>query len=253
MTYADLYADLIDNYQEQLSFIPTEHARLIFQNEYIYNDSRMEGLDVTLEEASEIVTDLRLNMQNSKYCNEKNEAYLSIAGHYAVYQDIFSVPVKDKISVFDIFGLNKKLFSYYPYPEYGGTIRQNNTLVMGAKFETIDYQEIYNELAKLDKIVKEFYENRSNLSLSDYIKHIVRTHHKLTVIHAFCDGNGRTSRAFMNIQLVRAGLPPIYIKVEDKMTYIKALEKADKENYYDELYELTFRTLLRFHVVLSDE
>lgn len=253
MTYANLYADLIDNYQEQLSFIPTEHARLIFQGEYIYNDSRMEGLDVTPEAASEIVADLRLNMQNSKYCSEKNEAYLSIAGHYAMYQDIFAVPVKDKVSVFDIFGLNKKLFSYYPYPEFGGTIRQNNTLVLGSKFETIDYHEIYYELAKLDKIVKDFYENRSQLNLSDYIRHIVRTHHKLTVIHAFSDGNGRTSRAFMNIQLVRGGLPPIYIKVEDKTIYIKALEEADKGNNYDELYELTFRLLLRSHIALSSE
>jgi hypothetical protein len=98
MTYANLYADLIDNYQEQLLFIPTDYARLIFQSEYIYNDSRMEGLDVTLEDAAEIVTDLRINMQNSKYCSEKNEVYLSIAGHYAMYQDIFAVPVKDEVT-----------------------------------------------------------------------------------------------------------------------------------------------------------
>jgi Fic family protein len=50
-------------------------------------------------------------------------------------------------------------------------------------------------------------------------KHIIRTHHKLTLIHAFSDGNGRTARAFMNVQLVRAGLPPIYIKVEDRSEY----------------------------------
>lgn len=57
----------------------------------------------------------------------------------------------------------------------------------------------------------------------------------------------------MNIQLVRGGLPPIYIKVEDKTIYIKALEEADKGNNYDELYELTFRLLLRSHIALSSE
>lgn len=82
MTYTKLLAGLLDCYEEQLAFVPTEHTKLIFQTEYIYNDSRMEGLNVTLEEASEIVTDLRLKMQNSEYCKEENEAFLSVAGHY---------------------------------------------------------------------------------------------------------------------------------------------------------------------------
>lgn len=139
ITYTNLYAGLIDNYLEQLTFSPSDHARYLFQNDYIYNDSRMEGLDVTMEEAAEIVTDLRINMQNSSFCNEGNEAYLSIAGHYAMYQDIFAEPIKETISIYDTLLLNKKLFSYYPHPEFGGSTRQNNTLALGAKFETVDY------------------------------------------------------------------------------------------------------------------
>ncbi len=61
MTYERLYADLIDNYTEQLAFKPNNHARYLFQSEYIYNDSRMEGVEVTMDQAAEIVTDLRLN------------------------------------------------------------------------------------------------------------------------------------------------------------------------------------------------
>jgi len=81
LTYAKLYTGLIDCYQEQLSFEPTDYAKILFQSNYIYNDSRMEGLDVSIEEAAEIVTDLRLKTQNSEYCTEENEAFLSIAGH----------------------------------------------------------------------------------------------------------------------------------------------------------------------------
>jgi len=73
LTYTKLYEGLIDCFQEQLTFKPTEHARYIFQNEYIFNDSRMEGLDVSLEQASEIVTDLRLKMQNSEYCTQESQ------------------------------------------------------------------------------------------------------------------------------------------------------------------------------------
>ena len=55
----------------------------------------------------------------------------------------------------------------------------------------------------------------------------------------------------MNVQLVRAGLTPIYIKVEEKKNYIAALEKADVEKNYADLYECIFRVMLRSHVELS--
>lgn len=251
LTYSKLYAGLIDSYEEQLSFVPTDYARFIFQNDYIYNDSRMEGLEITREQAAEIVTDLRLNMQNSEYCVEENEAFMSIAGHYDMYQDIFAVPVKDSLSVYDMFSLNKKLFSHYPCPEFGGNVRQNNTLVIGAKFETVDYHDIFPELAKADAEVRKCFGCRAEMPMSEYVKHVVRVHHWITVIHPFPEGNGRTSRAFLNVQLVRAGMLPIYIKVEDKREYINALSRVDNANDYDELYEIVFKLILRSFIELN--
>ncbi|MBR0317413.1 MAG: ImmA/IrrE family metallo-endopeptidase, partial [Synergistaceae bacterium] len=54
MSYFRLYANLIDSFKEQLSFQPNDHVRYIFMNNYIYNDSRMEGVNVTQEQAAEI-------------------------------------------------------------------------------------------------------------------------------------------------------------------------------------------------------
>ena len=93
----------------------------------------MEGLEVSIEEAAEIVTDLRKNLQNSQYCVEQNEAYLSVAGHYMMYQNIFELPVKTTLNVYDSFKLNKDLFAYYPHPEFGGNPRQNNVVISGAE------------------------------------------------------------------------------------------------------------------------
>ena len=253
MTYTRLYEGLIDCYQEQLAFKPGDFARNLFQNNYIYNDSRMEGLNVSLEQASAIVTDLRMNMKNSEYCNQENEAFLSIAGHYDMYQEIFAEPVKESLDVYYIFQLNKLLFSHYPHPEFGGSSRQNNTLVLGGKFETVDYHDIFDELAKVDLLVKDFFSRRSSMPLSEYVEHVARIHHRLTVIHPFPEGNGRTSRAFMNVQLVRAGITPIYIKVEDKKDYIAALSKADLFDDYDALYEIVFRMIIRSHTDLCKQ
>ena len=117
----------------------------------------MEGLNVSIEEASEIITDLRNNLQNSQYCSEENEAYLSVAGHYLMYQDIFEVPVRSSLNVYDSFKLNRDLFAYYPHPEFGGNPRQNNVVISGAKFEAVDYHDIFNELAKVDLEIKSFF------------------------------------------------------------------------------------------------
>lgn len=252
LTYANIYADLIDNYANSLSFSPSDKSKYIFENEYVYNDSRMEGLDVSIEQASEIVTDLRLNAQNSKFCTEDNEPYMSVAGHYKMYQNIFQLPVKETLNVYDSFLLNKDLFAYYPNPDFGGNPRQNNVLVLGAKFETVDYNDIFTELSKVDMQIQEYFTKRKDITTSEYIKHVIRIHHQITVIHPFPEGNGRTARAFMNVQLIRAGLTPLYIKVEEKDIYLKALEIADTKNNYDPLYEVIFKVLLRSHVELNE-
>lgn len=246
-----LYEGLINAYSDILAFQPTEHARLVFQNTYIYNDSRMEGIKTTSEAAAEIVADLRLNMQNSQYCMEENEAYLSIAGHYSMYQDIFATPVDRECSVFDMFGLHRKLFSHYPNPEYGGTLRQSNTLVLGAKFETIPFQQIYKELLSADEMLQELFSQRKNLTLSEFIEGIVKIHHRLTVIHPFGDGNGRTLRAFLNMILVRNQVSPLYIKADEKDEYVTALSLADTKDSYVQLYECIFKCLLRSNVDLN--
>ncbi len=50
----------------------------------------------------------------------------------------------------------------------------------------------------------------------------------MTHIHPFTDGNGRTSRAVMNLELIRAGLPSIIIRRTDRHRYYEALAESDE-------------------------
>ena len=52
-------------------------------------------------------------------------------------------------------------------------------------------------------------------------------HAWLTHIHPFIDGNGRTARAIGNLELIRAGYPPIIIKRVERDRYIDALGESD--------------------------
>ncbi len=46
-------------------------------------------------------------------------------------------------------------------------------------------------------------------------------------VHPYSDGNGRTARALSNLELVRAGFPPIIIKRTERQRYLDALAHSD--------------------------
>ena len=94
-------------------------------------------MDISQEMAADIVMDLRLNKQESEYCREENRNIIEVAGLTLAYDYAFDNAEKE-INIYETKRLNEKLFSTAAYPEYGGRYRESNTLVLGAKFETID-------------------------------------------------------------------------------------------------------------------
>lgn len=52
-------------------------------------------------------------------------------------------------------------------------------------------------------------------------------HAWLSHVHPFIDGNGRTSRAISNLELIRAGYPPLIIRKRERDRYIDALSQSD--------------------------
>lgn len=54
------------------------------------------------------------------------------------------------------------------------------------------------------------------------------THYEITRVHPFDDCNGRVARLLLNLMLMRAKLPPIIIKIEERRRYLEALETADR-------------------------
>ena len=57
------------------------------------------------------------------------------------------------------------------------------------------------------------------------IERAAKVHADFVGIHPFIDGNGRTSRLLMNLELLKAGYPPCVITVESRLAYYEALDQ----------------------------
>ena len=56
------------------------------------------------------------------------------------------------------------------------------------------------------------------------VERISRFHLEFEGIHPFIDGNGRTGRLILNLDLIRNGYPPINVKFADRKRYYDAFD-----------------------------
>ena len=116
----------------------------------------------------------------------------------------------------------------------GGIFRNQSVIIRGAQHtppETI--------MQILDQM--EHWQNWSvaNRPLPAPIRAAV-LHAWLTHIHPYIDGNGRVSRAIGNLELIRAGYPPIIIKKKERDRYISALAESDDDGDIRSFFGLIF-------------
>jgi len=70
------------------------------------------------------------------------------------------------------------------------------------------------------------------------IERSARVHGEFVKIHPFVDGNGRTSRLLMNLELMKAGFPATVIEVTQRLDYYQALDHAHCTGDYDDFIVL---------------
>jgi Fic family protein len=68
-------------------------------------------------------------------------------------------------------------------------------------------------------------------------------HRCLVDIHPFSDGNGRTARLLMNLVLIRGGYPPVPVRPEDRVEYIRSLAEEQATGRTDRFGALLYGRL----------
>lgn len=100
----------------------------------------------------------------------------------------------------------------------GGVYRSVEVRITGAGFRPPAPQEMFQQMRWF---FADMSRQREKLNAIEWA---AWTHAEFVRIHPFPDGNGRTARMLMNLQLLTEGFQPISIAKEERLAYYEALE-----------------------------
>lgn len=111
--------------------------------------------------------------------------------------------------------------------ENAGRYRQQNVLISGAGFTPPDFLHVREHM---EGFCQWCADEASNLHP---VERAARVHADFVNIHPFVDGNGRTARLLMNLELLRAGFPIVIIPVEERSAYYANLDAVAVRGEYE--------------------
>ncbi|BFL13166.1 Fic family protein [[Clostridium] hylemonae] len=180
-----------------------------FVVEYTYNSNAIEGNTLTLRETDMVLRGLTIGQKPLK-------DHMEAIGHKEAF-DLVRDLVKDQEP------LSERVIKHIHYlvladkKDDRGVYRRVPVRIMGARHEPA---QPYLIKPKMEQLL-EFYNN----SKEHIIPRVARFHIKFEGIHPFIDGNGRTGRLLVNLELMKAGYPPIDIKFTDRISYYNAFDE----------------------------
>ena len=186
---------------------------------FIYNSNAIEGSTLTLKE-TDIILQYGVTVKG-KSLKEHEEVK---GQEYALNFLKEVIKTNESLSLrlirkFNALVLNDDI-------ENRGKFKKSNNEILGAGFETTPY---YLVEEKLTELIEKFNSSENN----DLIMKVACFHADFEKIHPFIDGNGRTGRLLLNLELMKNGYPITVIRNEDRDEYYTALETAQVESNYE--------------------
>lgn len=199
-----------------------------FAVEYTYNSNAIEGNTLTLRETDLVLRGLTIDKKPLK-------DHLDIVGHKEAF-DYVSQLVKDKEP------LTERVIKQIHFLVLGRDIKNRgvyrNVLVYisGAKTQTAEPVLIPEKIQEL----LEWYQSDTQ---DDFLTKIALFHLRFESIHPFIDGNGRTGRLLVNLELMKLGYPPIDIRFTDRNAYYNAFDSYAETGSPKAMFKLVAKYL----------
>ena len=213
--YTSLLAE-VDHLQKQiasmrpLSAAEVEALKEVFLVEHTYNSNAIEGNTLTLQETALVLQGITIDQKPLK-------DHLEAVGYKEAFEAMEELAKQKRpLSEYDICSLHALVLAHHR--EDAGRYRRVPVRIAGAITEPV---QPYLIQPKIVELLTDMSEKYSSLHIAEQVAIF---HLRFESIHPFIDGNGRTGRLLMNLQLIRAGLPPINIKFTDRRRYYEAFD-----------------------------
>ncbi len=199
-----------------------------FAVEYTYNSNAIEGNTLTLRETDLVLRGLTIDKKPLK-------DHLDIVGHKEAF-DYVSQLMKDKEP------LTERVIKQIHFLVLGrdiqnrGVYRNVLVYISGAKTQTAEPVLIPEKIQEL----LEWYQSDTQ---DDFLTKIALFHLRFESIHPFIDGNGRTGRLLVNLELMKLGYPPIDIRFTDRNAYYNAFDSYAETGSPKAMFKLVAKYL----------
>ena len=181
-----------------------------FMVEFTYNSNAIEGNTLTLKETAMVLEGMTIDQKPLK-------DHLEAVGHRDAFLYIQGIAQQElPLSEFVIKNIHSLVLM--TQPEDKGIYRKIPVRIMGAYTEPVQPYLIEPKMTQL------LAANEERKTTMGAIERIARFHLEFEGIHPFIDGNGRTGRLIMNLDLIRNGYPAINVKFADRKKYYDAFD-----------------------------
>jgi Fic family protein len=213
---AETLQDLKESYTAWLKHTPRsvkEKLNEDFIIRFTYNSNAIEGNRLTLRQTALILKDKVI--PSGVMAEDYNEAIngKECLDYIKTYTGDLNTKFLEKIN-----GILTKNTGVV----YGGRIRFFDVKIFGSNHVPPKHTEVKKHMLNLFKWYRA---NKNKLHPFELASLI---HAKLTWIHPFEDGNGRTARTAMNFILMKKRFPMFFIPFEKREEYYQSLDIADK-------------------------
>lgn len=206
----DLKAKLDQHRPLSPTIVKNLHEDLILR--WTYHSNAIEGNTLTLLETKVVLEGITVG---GKALREHFEA-INHRDAILYVEDI--IKKQEPFSEWQIRNIHQLILKNID-DENAGRYRQQNVLISGATTNPPDHTLLNDKMAQFI----DWY-NMEAHTLHP-IERAAKVHADFVGIHLFVDGNGRTSRLLMNLELMKAGYPPSVIIVENRLAYYQALDQ----------------------------